>query len=178
MDFLNGSSIGLYVFIFFGKIVEVTVATVRMVLINRGERLQGSILALADILLWLLITGTVLTGFQDDIWKVVVFTVAYAVGNYIGSWLENKLAFGLSSIQVIVPDDGDVQCLLEVLWAHNFAVTVLEGEGRNGRRKILLIHMKRKRISAAVRLVQESMENCMITVNDVRAIRGGYIRKA
>jgi len=178
MDFLNGHSIGLYVFIFFGKIVEVTVATVRMVLINRGERLQGSILAIADILLWLLITGTVLTGFQDDIWKVVVFTVAFAVGNYIGSWLEGKLAFGLSSIQVIVPYESDVQCLLESLWAHNFAVTVMEGEGRRGKRKILLIHLKRKRIATAVRLVQDNMENCMITVNDVKAVRGGYIKRS
>mgnify|MGYP000032395888 FL=1 len=178
MDFLTGSSFGLYVFIFFGKIIEVAVATVRMVLINRGERLQGSILALADILLWLLITGTVLTGFQEDIWKVVVFTVAFAVGNYIGSWLEGKLAFGLSSIQVIVPHEEDIQCLLESLWAHNFAVTVIEGEGRRGKRKILLIHLKRKRISNAVRLVQDKMENCVITVNDVKVIRGGYIKKS
>lgn len=178
MDFLSGSSFWLYAFIFFGKIIEVTVATVRMVLINRGERLQGSILALADILLWLLVTGTVLKDFQHDYMKAAVFVVAFAVGNYVGSWLESKLAFGLSSIQVIVPAGHNIQCLLEALWAHRFAVTVLEGEGRNGKRKILMIHMKRKRISDAVRLVQGKIKDCMITVNDVKAIRGGYVKKA
>lgn len=177
MDFLTGSSVGLYLFIFFGKIIEVTVSTVRMVLINRGERLQGSILALAENTLWLMVTGTVLAGFQHDIVKIVVFVVAFAVGNYVGSWLESKLAFGLSSIQVIVPDEHDVQDMLESLWSHNFAVTVLEGSGRTGKRKVLLIYMKRNRISTAVKLIQSKMRNPMITVNDIKVLRGGYIKK-
>ena len=64
MDFLMGNSIWVYLFIFFGKILEVSVSTVRLVLINRGERTKGAILAFFDILLWVLITGTVLAGFQ------------------------------------------------------------------------------------------------------------------
>ena len=40
-DFLTGDSVWVYLMIFFGKILEVTVSTLRLVMINRGERLQG-----------------------------------------------------------------------------------------------------------------------------------------
>ena len=96
MDFLmNGDNIWVYFVIFFGKILEVTISTLRLVLINRGERVKGSLLAFFDVLTWLLITGSVLSDFGDNIAKIIVFCLAFAVGNYMGSWLESKLAFGI-----------------------------------------------------------------------------------
>ncbi|NLZ72762.1 MAG: hypothetical protein GX905_02945, partial [Bacteroidales bacterium] len=70
MDFLQEGGFLVYLFIFVGKILEVTVSTVRVVLINRGEKEKGAIIAFFEILLWLFITGTVLAGFQDDIIRV------------------------------------------------------------------------------------------------------------
>lgn len=182
MDFLHQPSIWIYLFIFFGKILEVTVATVRLVLINRGERLKGAVIAFFEVILWLVVTGTVLVGFQQDIWRCVVFALAFALGNYLGSWLESKLAFGLCSIQVIVSQDNvahenTAQTLAQTLRHENFAVTILEGKGKLGKRDILLLHLKRKRIPRAVSIIKENLENAVITVNDVKVIRGGYIKK-
>ena len=72
MDFLLTDGIWIYLFIFFGKILEVSLSILRLVLVNRGEKLKGSIIAIFDITLWILITGTVLQGFQEDILKVIV----------------------------------------------------------------------------------------------------------
>lgn len=175
MDFLQNMGIGIYFVIFFGKILEVTVATVRMVLINRGERIKGSIIAFFDILLWLVITGTVLEGFQDDPIRIVVFALAFALGNYLGSWLEEKLAFGLSSIQVIVPESEESHNLAGVLRAESFGVTVIKGSGRSGERDLLLLHLKRKQIVAAKKIINKNFPGAVIVVNDSRVIRGGFI---
>ncbi len=177
MEFLLGNSIWVYILIFVGKIVEVSIATLRMVLINRGEKLLGSIIAFFDVLLWLLITGTVLAGFGDSILKIVVFALAFAIGNYMGSWLESKLAFGLSSIQLIMNDCEIVNELLTQLRSNSFAVTVIDGQGKDGGRKLLLIHLKRKNIPKAIKIVNDISRDCTITVNDVKTIRGGFIRK-
>jgi uncharacterized protein YebE (UPF0316 family) len=177
MDFLMGSSIFVYLFIFFGKILEVSVSTVRLVLINRGERTKGSILAFFDILLWVLITGTVLAGFQNDWLRLVIFAAAFAIGNFVGSWIEDKLAFGLSSLQVIVPECEETQSVLDTLRARGFAVTVMHGEGKDGERKLLMLHIKRKRIPQAVHIIKSYLSDAMIVVNDAKNIFGGYIRK-
>ncbi|MDY0370927.1 MAG: DUF5698 domain-containing protein [Sphaerochaetaceae bacterium] len=175
MDFLQNMGIWIYFVIFFGKILEVTVATVRMVLINRGERVKGTIIAFFDILLWLVITGTVLQGFQEDPLRIVVFALAFAVGNYMGSWLEDKLAFGLSSIQIIVPESEKSKNLANVLRKESFGVTVVKGTGRSGERDLLLLHLKRKRIAEAINLINENFPEAVIVVNDSRVIRGGFI---
>lgn len=170
-------NVWVYLFVFFGKIIEVTVSTVRIVLINRGERLKGAITAFFEVLLWLLITGTVLVGFQEDLLRCFVFALAFACGNYFGSWLEAKLAFGLGSIQVIVPENDSTNKLVKELRDNSYAVTVVEGEGKNGKREILILHLKRKRIPAALKIVKQNLDDAVITVNDVRVVNGGYIKK-
>lgn len=177
LEFLLGKSVWVYLLIFLGKILEVTISTSRMVLINRGERLKGSVLAFFEIALWLLITGTVVVGLTSDPFKVLVFALAFAVGNYLGSWMEDKLAFGLSTIEIISPGEGCEQEMLRTLRSSGFAVTVMDGQGKDGQRKVMLMHMKRKRIPEAMRIINETRGDCLITVTDVRVLRGGYIVK-
>lgn len=177
MDFLQNIGAWIYLIIFFGKIIEVTVSTLRMVLINRGERVKGSIIAFIDILLWLVITGTVLQGYQEDPLRIVFFALAFSVGNYMGSWFEDKLAFGLSSIQVIVPETPESKELAKILRDENFAVTVIQGTGRNGQRDILLLHLKRKKIAEAVALINLNFPEAVIVIADSKVISGGYIAR-
>jgi uncharacterized protein YebE (UPF0316 family) len=127
--------------------------------------------------LWIVVTGTVLVGFQVDLIRCVIFAFAFALGNYVGSWLEGKLAFGLCSIQVIVNKDECAECVVQELRNNGFGVTMMEGEGKAGKREILLLHLKRKRIPAAISLIKSRLENAVITVNDVRVINGGFIKK-
>lgn len=174
MEFLENTGIFIYFIIFFGKILEVTISTMRMVMINRGERAVGAVIAFFDILLWLLITGTVLVGFSDDPLRVVVFAVAFSVGNYLGSWLEAKLAFGIGSIQVIVSEGEESSTLVKHLREHNFAVTVLKGTGKDGIRDVLILHSKRKRIPAAIELIKSLSKTAVIVTTDAK-VSGGYL---
>lgn len=177
MEFFQESSIWVYLFIFLGKILEVTVSIVRIVLINRGERLKGSIIALFEMSLWLFITGTVLAGFQNDFKRVLIFAAAFAVGNYLGSWLEDKLAFGLCSVQVIAAENTESQKLVSLLRERNFAVTVLSGKGKDGDRELMVLHIKRKRIKEAVELIKTNLEQAVIVVNDTKVMHGGFVKK-
>ena len=177
MDIFQQSSLWIYFFIFFGKILEVSVSTIRLVLINRGERIKGSIIAVFEMLIWLLITGTVLSGFQKDIVRVFIFAIAFAIGNYVGSWMEDQLAFGLCSIQVIVPESTINQELLLKLRNNNFAVTTFKGKGKDGDRDIMFLHIKRKSIPKAVELIKSDINNAVIVVNDSKIVHGGFIRK-
>jgi uncharacterized protein YebE (UPF0316 family) len=106
-----------------------------------------------------------------------VFALAFALGNYIGAWLESKLAFGLCSINVIVSETDKAEQLAQTLRSNSFAVTVLDGQGKDGQREILVLHLKRKRIPAAVAIIKKQLKNPMITINDVRIVKGGFIKK-
>lgn len=175
MEYLQSNHIGVYFIIFFGKIIEVTLATLRNVLINRGERIKGSAVAFFEIFMWVFITGTVLASFIQNPLKVVIFAIAFALGNFLGSWLESLIAIGLSTIQIITPDDTTV--LLENLRQNNLAVTSLNAEGKDGARKVLEIHLKRNRIKQTLKLINKHMENGIVTLKDVKILKGGFITK-
>lgn len=174
-EFLASNSVWVYVFIFFGKIIEVACATLRIVMINRGERTKGSLLAFLEFSLWIFITGTVLSDFQNSPQKVVVLALAFALGVFIGSWLENKIALGLSTLQVITTEKPTD--LVDRLRESNLGVTIIDGEGKDGPRFILNIHLKRNRVNSTVKLINANIEHCVITISDVKVLKGGYIQK-
>lgn len=176
MEFLSGSSPAVYAFIFFGKIIEVTLVTIRIVLVNRGEKIKGSIIAFFEVIMWLLIINSVLETLSEDIIKFMLYAIAYSAGNYLGVYIEEKLAIGLSSIQVIMPiNTADNACKL--LRENHFGVTAIAGEGAKEKKDILVIHLKRRRINEAIKLIHNNVDNAVITINDVKAIRGGFIKK-
>ncbi len=178
-DFLSSGTFWVYLVIFLGKIVEVSLGTLRIVLINRGERLVGSFIALIEITLWLVIAGNVLSDYQSDPWKMISYALAYALGNYMGSWLEERLAFGLCSMQTVVMERETSDKICEVLRQNGFGVTELTAIGRDDADRYMLIStLRRKLADEAIALVQSIAPNAVITVSDVKSQRSGYLRNA
>lgn len=173
---ITGFQVFMYVAIFFAKLVEVSLATVRSVLINRGEKLKGAIIGFFEVLLWVTVASQVLGTITEDPFKVVVYCFAFACGNYLGVIIEGKLAIGTASMQVFVSDEV-IEELSALLRGRGFGVTIIEGQGKDGPVQVLLIFVKRKCVDEAIGLIRDLSPHAMITVNDVRHLRNGYMRK-
>lgn len=176
--FALGSTVWVYLFIFFGKILEVSFGTLRIVLINRGERTVGSLIAVLEITLWLIIASSVLAGFKTDFLKGIVYALAFACGNYIGSWLDELLAFGLSSMQVVLPDMASAKEAEACLRSKGFGITSLDVHGRDDDRSMLIMTMQRKRLPQAIAILEEHCNGAVVTVSDIKVQRGGYLERA
>lgn len=167
----------LYLVIFCAKIVEVSISTIRLVYINKGEKVKGAMLGFVEILIWLVVVSSVLTNITQDPLKILMYAAGFSLGNYIGITIEGKIAVGLASIQVVVnEEEGEV--LADILRDSGFGVTILEGKGKGDSKKSLLfVQLKRKRISEAVRTVKSFNDTAFITVNDVKSTMGGFVKK-
>jgi len=127
MEFLmNMSGPLLYIIIFCAKIVEVSVSTIRLVYINKGERVKGTILAFIEITIWLVVVSSVLNNITEDPFKALVYAAAFSLGNYIGVTIESKIAVGLASIQVVVAAETGEK-LAEILREQGYGVTIIDG---------------------------------------------------
>jgi uncharacterized protein YebE (UPF0316 family) len=163
----------IYFIIFFAKIIEVSIGTTRIVLITRGERVIGACLGFFEVMIWLALVSTVLLNIADDPIKALVYALGFAVGNYVGSLLENRLGIGNVRVEAIVLEKhGDelVKCIRE----KGYAVTVLEGKGMNYNRKVLIMNIKRKNYGLVVDMIKAVQENVVITINDIKPVYGGY----
>ena len=176
-DFVSGTTVWVYLFIFFGKIFEVSLATLRIVLINRGVRSVGAVIAFFEIMIWLILASSVLVGFKDDFLKGIVYALAFACGNYIGSWLDELLAFGLSSVQVVLPDVKTAKETEAFLREKGFGVTAVDAHGRDCDRGMLIMTMQRKRLQEAISILENQCNGAVVTVSDIKTQRGGYLER-
>ena len=178
MDFLlNINGPILYIIIFFAKTIEVSISTIRLVYINKGERVKGAILGFFEIMIWILVVSSVLHNITDDPLKIFAYAAGFSLGNFMGVSIESRIAVGLASIQVVVnEEDGDN--LASILRDNLLGVTIIDGKGKNDSKKdLLFIQLKRKRIPAAIKLIKETDPSAYISVNDVKSIVGGFIKK-
>ena len=176
-EFLKGNGAAVYAVIFFGKILEVSLDTVRIVLISKGKRTIGALLGFVTVMIWLVIVSSVISDLTANPLKALIYATAYALGNFIGVTIEEKLAIGLHSVQVIVHEDAGLG-LAETLREKGFGVTVLRGEAKDHGRSILVIHLLRKNTNEAVKIIKEKAADAVITISDTRVLQGGFLRKA
>lgn len=160
--------------IFIAKVIEVSIATLRIILINRGYRKQGVILALIEIALWVVIASRVIVGIQDEPFKAVVYCLGFALGVYAGSKIENYLAFGQMLIQVITPLEKG-EGLTDYLRSKGIAVTTIDGSGKETPKKILMIYCNRKNKDFIINEINKIDGSLMIVATDVSSLKGGYI---
>ena len=166
----------LYILVFIAKLCEVSLATIRLVLVNRGEKLKGAMIGFVEVMIWAVLASHVLKDLMDDPFKLIVYCLAFSCGNYLGVTLESKLAIGLAIIQVVVSTDK-TNIIANVLREKEFGVTIVAAKGMEGPVNILMIYVKRKSVPQAISIINEFSPQAVITINDVRQLRNGYIAK-
>lgn len=169
------SPILLYAIIFVAKVIEVSMAVVRIILINKGEKKIGSFIAFFEVLIWVILMATVLVDIQDDPIKIVVYALGFAIGQFVGSVIEEKLAIGAVRIEVIVKEMQSEE-LSDYLRIQGYAVTTIQACGMKFPRTIMLLYVPRKKIKSVIKEINKINDDAVITVDEVRPVHGGYNR--
>lgn len=164
---------GLYLLIFSLKYIEVSISTLRIVIVTKGERAKGAFIAFFEVMLWVLVAGIVLVGILEDPFKIVIYGAAFAVGNFTGSKLEEKLALGTINMQAIVNRSKGLD-LAQKIRDFGLAVTTVDGMGRDAEKTILYLHIPRKKIRSTIDYIKNEVPEAVITVHEIRPIYGGY----
>jgi len=166
-------TIMIYFLIFIAKLTEVSIATVRIVLTAKGNRIVASLLSSVEITLWLIVASTVLLGISEDPLRAVAYGLAFVVGIYLGILIEDKLALGLAQIEVIT-EIAEARQIAGKLREHGYGVTTFECEGLEGRKTSIILKVHRKDVPLTLVLLREH-ENLFVTVTDIRKLSIGKI---
>ena len=156
------------------KIIEVSVSTLRIILIGKGYRKPGAILALVEILIWVFIASSVINGIKETPLKGIYYSIGFAVGVYLGSIIESKIGVGRILIQSIVMKE-EAQDVLNALRDAGHAVTSVEASGKFKERMVILIFAERKNRNNIIHIINETDEDALIVTNDVSMVSGGFV---
>jgi len=151
--------------IFVARVVDVSLGTLRIICVMRGYRRLSVLLAFFEIIIWVYAITSVVSHL-DRFVNVVAYAGGFATGNWLGMWIEQRLALGLQAVTLF--SRGRAQAVAEGLRFAELVVTTLTGGGRDGPMAMCLAVVPRKRVSTVMKIAREIDPDVLITVADVR----------
>ena len=128
--------------VFFARIADVSIGTVRTIVTVQGRTAIAFTLALFEVTIWLLVVSTVIGQVREQPLLIVFYTFGFATGNVVGIMVERKLAFGIIILKILTRQAG--QQITDYLRRKGQPVTVFLGEGMNGPVSELYIACRRR----------------------------------
>lgn len=160
----------LPVLIFLARITDVTIGTIRVILITRGARKLAPVLGFFEVLIWIVVVSQVMRNLSNPA-CFIGYAAGFATGNFFGMYLEEKLAIGMLIVRVITPREGDD--LIEALNQKGCGATIVEAAGATGHVHILFSVIQRSQLNTVIELIQQYCPKAFYSVEDVRFAREG-----
>ena len=159
--------------VFFARILDVSLGTIRTMFVVKGKRLNGALIGFFEVLIWFLVVREALQTGVDNIFVAVSYASGFAIGTYIGGFLSSILITGKIGVQVFTGSKD----LIEVLRDKNYAVSVIECHGYNETDKYMLyINIDKKRERELRNIIKENDKNAFIVENETNLVVNGYFK--
>ena len=158
--------------IFFARIMDVSLGTVRTIVVFRGHRLLAAFIGFFEIIIWVLAAGQVLQNL--DAWYLVVaYAGGFGAGNYIGIWMESKLAMGREMVSAIsFRADGGLARLLRERGFR--AIDVDADMGRGPPVDLVITVTRRRRVPELLQTILEADPEAQYSVSDIKMAHEGF----
>jgi uncharacterized protein YebE (UPF0316 family) len=140
----------------------------------KGQRIKAAALGFAECGIWGLVISTIISTLGDNLLLLLFYCFGYAVGLFLGSTIESKIALGTSSLELIANNDS-TEKITAYLKAHNKGYTVFEGHGSVDKMNMIFIVIPRKEMTALLKNIRSVCDNKVFVVaSEVSKHAGGY----
>jgi uncharacterized protein YebE (UPF0316 family) len=160
----------LPILIFLARVIDVTLGTLRIIFTSRGQRNLAPLLGFVEVFIWVAALAQLVKSAQNIV-AYLGYAAGFAAGNYVGMWIEGKLALGTVTVRAILRRDP--QELIEQLKSANFGVTVVEGRGSQGSVNIVYTTVKRRDLPSVTAIFHQCVPGAFLAVEEVRATEQG-----
>lgn len=150
--------------IFVARIGDVSIGTVRTMLMLQGYRLVAACLGVIEVTIWVLAVGGVVTNLTEPA-AIAGYALGFGAGVYIGIWIENQLALGYRMVRIICTEEN--VHLPDRLRDRGFRVTQVDGRGREAHVHIAFTVIRRKQLADLRVAVAEVAPKAFVTVERV-----------
>jgi uncharacterized protein YebE (UPF0316 family) len=164
--------LGNALLIFCLRLIDVSLGTMRMIMINRGRRKIAPLLGFMEVTIWVVAISQVITNL-DNIFNILGYSGGFAIGTLVGMWIEDKLAIGYVEISIFSTTHG--QKIVRKLRQADYGVTELTGNGRTGIVNLITTIVPRRDVKNIFQLVNQTDPKSFIAVDDMKDVKRGYM---
>ncbi|HZD57599.1 MAG TPA: DUF5698 domain-containing protein [Anaerolineales bacterium] len=161
------------VLIFILRVGDVSLATVRVLMVVRGRKALAWVLGFGQALVFVVALRAVLSDLGNWL-NILGYAAGFATGNVVGMMIEERIALGHSHLRIISSGRGAE--VAEHLRGAGYAVTEISGRGKDGTVTLLNCSVLRRRVMEVKDLVEEIDRQAMVTAEDIHPVRRGFWR--
>ena len=173
-DFIDAYPWLLPIIIFFGRVIDVSLGTLRIIFVSKGEKYKAPLIGFVEVFIWVVIISQILSRANDMV-AYLSYAAGYASGNYIGILLENRIAYGIVLCRIYTQKNGEE--LIQSLNKLNFGATVTHGRGSTNEVDIVETVVDRKELKTLEVIINNFDSNSFYVIEDVRTKQNGIFPK-
>lgn len=151
--------------IFLSRIADQSVGTMRLVFVARGYLKLAPLMGFFEVTIWLLAMRQIMVHMDNPI-CFIAYGAGFAMGNYVGLKLEERLSLGMVLLRVVFRADATE--FVRFMAESGYGYTLINGEGSRGNVKILLSAVKRKVLKSILTRLAETNPKAFYTIEDVK----------
>ena len=160
--------------IFFARICDVSMETIRVIYIAKGIKYLAPLIAFFEIVIWLLALEVVMDDLSN-IANFLAFAFGFAMGTYIGLVIEEKLSIGMVILRIVTTEDSTDE-IISFMKSENYGVTTVDATGSRGNVKIILSLVNRADVPRITAHLKSSNPHAFYSIEDVRYVNEGVFR--
>ncbi|MBF0569784.1 MAG: DUF2179 domain-containing protein [Candidatus Omnitrophica bacterium] len=157
--------------IFAARILDMSLDTLRIMMIGRGRKFTASVLGFFEVSIWLLVARQVIAHLPN-VACFFAYAGGFATGNYVGMWIEERMASGAQIIRIMVNKNG--REIVAALQKNGNGATIMSGHGVEGAADIIFSIVKRRDAKSVINLIKSVRSDAFYTLEDIREVGGGF----
>ena len=159
--------------IFFLRVVDMSLDTLRVLFVIRGNRPWSWIFGFIQSLIWVIAVSSVLSN-MDNALNLIAYAGGFATGGVVGMWIEERMAVGHGHMRIMSPRRG--AAIAEAIRKEGYAATELSGRGKDGTVSVINCSVRRRDIRLVRRKAESIDPEAFVTVQEIRPLNRGFWR--
>lgn len=164
----------LCVKIFFVRIIDVTLGTVRTIFTVKDKVFFASIIGFFEVLVWFLIAKEALDTDIDSVYIGIFYALGFACGTYIGGKISRRVIKGNFSVEVIT--SKATPSFVKALREAGFGVSVMNINQKEDEplKYMFFMEIESNKFDKLHKIIKRYDKRAFIVVNESKTVVNGY----
>lgn len=163
----------LYLKIFLGKMIDVTLSTLSTMNIIKNKRFTAALIGSLDVLVWFIVVKEAITTSNNSILIPIFYALGYGIGTILGLIISNSIIKSISTVLIITNNKN----ISKIISMNNYGGTIINSKGLkdNNSNYMIISQVSSRKLKSFKKLINNYDENALIIIIDSKNVLNAYL---
>lgn len=157
--------------IFFARIIDVSLGTIRTYITIKGKTIIAALIAFVEVTIWFLVVKEAIAA-DTNFFIVISYASGYTVGTMLGTYISKTFIKGLIRVEIIT--ENATKKNIEFIKKAGYGISVISL--KDSKKDLLLIEAQNKELKKIKRIIKDIDENAFVVINESKLVYNGFIK--